>query len=282
MTRTTYFLAFFIAISPLLSKEATPVNRGELPPDAQALLGKYEATGKLESIVRDDAHGDVSYDVRLLRASGESFGFSVDAAGKLTFEDVRLEEVPEAVRKTITAQTGAGKVSRIEKSAGNEEVEYEVSTVDAAGKTGSFTVDADGKISSIEVGLEELPAAVKRTVIEQVGTGKIEAIEKAIDGTSIEYEVEFRDATGRLVEMTVGSDGGLESITIPVDQLSPGAQATVKERVGDGKIVEVRRVLNQGGKGKANGYPAEVHALKNGVPYSFRVGPNGKFQGLIE
>src|SRR5207244_225535 len=74
--------------------------------------------------------------------------------------------LPPAVQKTIDARLGDGQLQSVEKKAEDGAVAYDVEmTLD--GRTRDFTVAEDGKLINEQMFLNELPAAVRKTIQSQ-------------------------------------------------------------------------------------------------------------------
>ena len=66
-----------------------------------------------------------------------------------------------------------------------------------------------GKKTEREVTIDQVPAAVKATILEQAGENKIEEIEEvSVEGSVVFYEAEWK-AGGKEIEIEVAPDGKL-------------------------------------------------------------------------
>jgi VIT1/CCC1 family predicted Fe2+/Mn2+ transporter len=146
------------------------------------------------------------------------------------------------------------------------------------GQEREFTLDEDGTLARVEMGVGETPPAVQKTVAAQVGAGKLESIAKVIDDDGITYEAEMTTADGKEREFTVGPEGRLLSIEVALEELSAEVQKTIKEQVGAGKIEWIDKSFEM----KKKVQPYEIEATKDGKPFNFSVGPKGRFLGIDE
>ncbi|MDB6022032.1 MAG: hypothetical protein JWQ04_1889 [Pedosphaera sp.] len=124
------------------------VFMNEIPvPARQAIHAQVRAAnGKLGDIDRVVEEGVVTFDVTMNK-DGKDISFSVSRDGKLLGLQVELTETPDAVQKTIRAQTIGGEIKKIEKNIDDEdgEITYDVAAK-RAGKKISFSVDTNGKL----------------------------------------------------------------------------------------------------------------------------------------
>ncbi len=248
----------------------------QIPPQASQCVSKHLGTSKLQSIVRDEENGGV-FNIVMTTAEGKSRTFSVDDTGQIVLEEIDQESTPAAVQKTIVSQAGDAKVTKIERSKEDGELEYHVTVTRGSGTVSGFTVEPDGRLSSVEVELTETSGPVRKTIESQLGSRKLESIEKVFDGATFEYEVEARGASGHLEKFIVGANGKLQSVSALLPELSAPAQKTIKEHIGGGKVHEIHKMMPATPKGNA----LEVYGTKNGRPFNFRVGPAGMFQGQL-
>ncbi|HSU53989.1 MAG TPA: hypothetical protein VLT36_08035 [Candidatus Dormibacteraeota bacterium] len=124
-----------------------------------------------------------------------------------------------------------------------------------AGQERYFTVSADGTLTAVEVGLEETPPEVQKTIKAQVGAGKLENIEKTIEDKDISYEVDMTTKAGQERSFTVGIDGKLTMAQIGLEEVPTAAKKTFEEHLGNQKFGDIYRMYD----GANISYDAEVH-----------------------
>ena len=254
------------------------VTLAETPAAVQKTVTVQVGAGKLEGIDKTFDDGEVGYEVVMTTKDGRERSFTVDQDGTLTSIEVTLAETPATVQKTVTTQVGAGKLESIEKTFDAGEVSYEVMMKTREGQAREFTVEENGTLASVEVALAETPAPVQKTVTAQVGTGKLEKISKVFDDQDITYEAEMTTADGKGRDFTVGAKGKLLSVQVILDELAPDVQKTIKEQIGAGRIVRIAKSFEL----KKKVQPYEVEGRKDGKPFNFSVGPQGRFLGRDE
>jgi len=142
-------------------------------------------------------------------------------------EKVTLDQVPQAVKATILKEAGGAKIKEIEKETKGERTVFEAEFV-KDGKEIEIKVAPDGTLLKREVEgeeeehegrreheeheqkvtLDQVPAAVKATILKEAGGAKIREIEKETKGDRTIYEAEFvKD--GKEIEIKVAPDGTL-------------------------------------------------------------------------
>lgn len=255
----------------LLSLE---VGLADLPPAEQALVTAQLSKGTLESITKTFYRGENSFEVDWTAKSGVEQSCTVSEEGKVTL-DVSLDETPPPVRKTALAQSATGRFTSVEKELEGGDTYYDFFVTGPDGLERNFTVASDGTLSSMEVGLAEIPDSARKTVASQVADGKLESIEKVIDGKDITYEVEMTSKAGANGGFVVIDNGNLLNIQVTFQEVARPAQKTIIEKMGNGKILRIDKSFVMTKKV----YPFDVEGVKDGQPFDFSVGPGGRFLG---
>jgi hypothetical protein len=145
------------------------------------------------------------------------------------------------------------------------------------GQEKSFNVANDGVLSSREVALTETPAAVQAAIKIQLGDGSLKSIDEDFDPAGNSFDVEAVAQDGGKKSFSVAPDGRLLSEEVTLEKLLPPARKTIREKIGDGKILRIDRSLSEK---KAGVLPYQVEGRKDGKPFDFSVGPHGRFLGM--
>ncbi len=279
MNSKTPFGLFFLSASLLASfadDEMKTVSLASLPVAVQKAIQAQVGDGKLGEIARVEEEGEIAFDCTVSKGETEH-SFSVSETGTLLSLEVELAEVPAIARKAIEKQVGQGTLDNITKIFDDGDVSYEVDYTTKEETERSFTVGADGKLQRLQVTLAEVPAAVRKTIEAQAGESKLGDIFKTFEDGETGYDVEMT-RNGQDREFSVAADGKLESTQGFLSELPPPALKTVKEKIGDGKILRLDEVFEKRG----GVFPFEVEGRKDGKPFNFSVGPKGRFLGMDE
>ena len=206
---------------------------------------------------------------------------AVFAGGKQREEKVTLDEVPEAVKATILKEAKGANITEIEKETKNGKVVYEAEFV-VGGKEVEIKVDPSGKLLSRkveeedddEVSLNEVPAAVKATILKETKGGKIKEIEREKEDGKIVYEVEFVLA-GKKCAITVDPAGKLlgKEVAVTLDEVPAPVKATILKEAKGAKIKEIEKETKNG----RVIYEAEF--VVDGKEVEIKVDPSGKLLG---
>src|ERR1051325_10708248 len=202
---------------------------------------------------------------------------AVSADGLLSTIEVSLDETPPPVQNTIKGQVRDGTLDNIEKTFEGNDITYEVDMTTKAGADRSFTVALDGKLTSAQVALAEIPAPVQKTISNHLGVGKLVDIFRLTEGNETSYDAEV-DHDGKLRDVIVSPAGKLESIQMFLAEIPAEAQKTIKDKIGSGKIIRIDKSFTS----TRGVLPFEVEARKDGKPFNFSVGPKGRFLGMDE
>jgi len=253
--------------------DAGVIILAQTPPAVQRTVLANIGNGKVTSISKVLEEGEVSYEVDFTK-DGQLRDLRVGENGRLFSIQRGLAETPPAVQKSIRTQLGGDTLDTIEKMIGSDETTYVVNITTRDGRNHQFTIAEDGEILEEEIALSEAPAPVQRTVTAQMGSGILMTLTKTF-GDKVTYEAEFtRD--GKDGAVTVAANGALLSVKITLAETTGPAQTTILEKVGNGRILSVWKSLEK----RENVFPFKVESMKDGKPFNFSVGPNGRFLGI--
>ena len=156
-------------------------------------------------------------------------GSTVQADGKEKEEKVTIDQVPEAVKKTILKEANGAKITEIEKETKGDKIVYEAEFV-VGGKEVEIEIAPDGKLlgrevedddddddeDEEEVTIDQVPDAVRATILKEAKGAKITETEKETEGGKVVYEAEFV-VDGKEIEIEVAADGKLLSREVDDD-----------------------------------------------------------------
>ena len=195
-----------LSVQVSLAETPAPVRK-----TVQAHLGKARL-GEVHRVVEDD---ETTYAIET-HHDGKKQSFNVAADGEFLSYSVLLAETPPPVQKTVKQQVENGRLGEIERSEAAGESTYDVRTF-SNGRRRSFTVAADGRITSLQVLLSETPAPVQQKIQEQSDGASIVRIDRTSQGRETLYEVETKKL-GKKVVFLVSADGKLERKADPRQQ----------------------------------------------------------------
>jgi hypothetical protein len=271
-------LLFLSAVASISAADTAPktLSIHQLPPAVQKTVKDELADSKLIQIEQSEEDSETIYTITR-KVKDEDRYFTVTADGTLSSVEVALDETPPPVQNTIKGQVRDGTLDNIEKAFEGNDINYEVDMTTKSGADRSFTVALDGKLTSIQVTLDEIPAPVRKTINEHVGGGKLIDIFRLTEGNETSYDAEV-DHDGKLRDVIVSPNGKLESIQVSLIEIPPEAQKTINEKIGNGKIMRIDQSFTP----RRNVLPFEVEGRKDGKPFNFSVGPKGRFLGMDE
>jgi hypothetical protein len=122
---------------------------------------------------------------------------------------ITFQQMPEAVQKTVRAETAGGRIRGLWKETeADGRLVYEVEAM-VKGRTRDLNIAEDGTVLVCEqqMTLAELPASVRETVLSAAGKRKIRVIESVTKLGQLAY-YEAKVGTGKAIEdITIGLDG---------------------------------------------------------------------------
>lgn len=198
--------------------------------------------------------------------------FSLTAARVCLADDdstpVALAQIPPSVQKVISTQIGGGTLEDIYQSHEEGQAVYDVDFDSKAGIEGGFTVRADGAIVSVEVGLDDTPAPVRKTILAQAAGWQVDSIDKNLDPGDTTYDIEVSKGAATQ-DFTVDDDGSLLSISLPLNQTPDTVASAIQAQADSAHIDSIYKNLDD----TDLTYDVEVDA--NGVSRNFTIGADG-------
>jgi uncharacterized membrane protein YkoI len=250
---------------------AKKVSFDGLPAAVKQTVQGQLGGGAAGDVERDEEEGEVSYVVTISK-DGKEHDVTVATDGRLLSLEVELAETPAAVQKTIQEHLRGASLDGVEKAFEEDgSFRYDVDSTTKGGDDRSFAVAADGKLLNAQVTLEEVPAAVRKGILDHAGAGKLGDIYWELEDGQVSYDVEMtKDGKDR--DFSVGADGKLESEQVFPGELPPLGQRTLKERIGNGKLIRIDKTMDDG--------MFHAESRKEGKEFDFKIGPGGRFRGL--
>jgi hypothetical protein len=134
--------------------------------------------------------------------------FALCAAAAPAGKKLTVQDLPQAVQKTVQAELKGGEIKNIDKEKEHGVTQYEVETV-LNGKHRDFEVDINGKLLVLEeeTSIDSIPAAAKASILKKVADGKLGMVESFIRGGETLYEAAYTTKAGKKRELLVKADG---------------------------------------------------------------------------
>lgn len=165
-------------------------------------------TSAVDTIDKNLADADISYEVKGTGGDGKDKNFTVADDGTVLSREVALGDTPDAVQKTIATELSGGKVASIDENLDDEGTNFDVTVTSVSGADTSFNVTADGMLASRHIALGEVPRPVQRTIHEQLGDGTLLRVDKSFLKRMgvLPFEIEARK-NGKPFDFAVGPRG---------------------------------------------------------------------------
>ena len=122
---------------------------------------------------------------------------------------VRMQDLPEAVQRTVKQQTKTAKLRGLAKQVEDGQTFYEAETV-LNGKARDVVIDAAGAVAEVEeaTSLASVPGPVQKAFVSAAGGGKVLTVETVTKGSVVSYEATIQKG-GKKSEIAVNGDGTL-------------------------------------------------------------------------
>lgn len=254
---------------------AATVSLDKVPVVVQKAIKEQLKGGTLGEIDQTTDDGTVTFEVAAKKGETE-WSFTLAADGTLLELEIPLSEAPAPVQKTIKTAIGKGTIDLVTKSFDENEVTYDVEFTTTDGKDRFLSVDADGTLNTLEIGLEEAPKAIREKITEVAGKWKVEMVAKSYEEGKVFYDVDLslkdKERDFRLTE-----SGKLETEQVFIEDVTPEARKTILGKLGEGKVVRIDKAYENDGS-----FVFEIEGLKNGQSFDFSVGPKGRMRSKVE
>jgi len=259
----------FKADGTLSSQE---VEIGDLPSLVRTAITDAARQGNLEEIDRTFDDGQTSYVASFARANGHEYDLTFEEDGMLSSQEVDMGELPSLVQTAITHAVGPGKLEGIDQTFEDGETTY-TADITTNGQERDFVFNEDGTLSSQEIAMANLPAAILTAVKANLGNAKVEEIDETFDDEGTTYTVSAT-ASGHEQDFTLSDDGILLSREMMLTETPGGVQKTIAQILGDGKVVRIDQWFDRAK------HSYDIEGQKDGKEFDFTVGPRGKFLGM--
>jgi uncharacterized membrane protein YkoI len=103
---------------------------------------------------------------------------------------VKLSEIPAAAAKALQSHSADGKIVKVEQDEEKGKISYEAKIETKSGGVSEVTVDASGKLLSVEdvITLAGAPEVVRAAIEKEAAGGKVEKIERVKEDGKTTYE----------------------------------------------------------------------------------------------
>lgn len=264
---------FFLGGGGLLcaADSAPGLAIGDTPPAVQKAIRAQIGKGTITAIDKVSDDDGTSYAVQGKNAAGVEKIFTLGDDGVLQSIEVTLDETPAAVQKTIGEQLGKNQLAGIDKTIDERTVEFAVELTTPEGQDRSLIIAPDGTLESREVGLDEVPAAVQAAIKAQLGSARLDSIDKTFDADEVSYEVMTITRNGQERGFTVDALGHMQSLDLTLAETPAPVQAAIKTQIGAGKLQSIDETFSPEGIT----FDVEMNT-KDGAARHFSVNPAGQ------
>jgi uncharacterized membrane protein YkoI len=263
------------SISPDGKLDSMQVFLADTPAAVQKTINAKLQKGKVDNIEESfDDDGNI-YAVEMTAKNGDERHFSVGADGKLESLQMTLTETPAVVQAAIKTQLGDGKLNDIEENFAEGGITFEVEMSAKNGTNLDFSVNSGGKLETLQMVFADTPAEVQETIRAQLGMNKPDRIEEDFADEGNSYEVEMKAPDGSNRDLTVGSDGKLETLQMSLTETPLEIQTAIRTQLGQNKLDRIEKDFDD----ISPTYEIEMKT-KDGSTRSFTLEEDGKLESL--
>jgi uncharacterized protein YxeA len=185
---------------------------------------------------------------------------------------LKMSQVPQKVQQTIKTYASEAEIKKITMGDvdGTKAYEFEI---EKGGRKSEVAITPDGKVLSTEemIPFEEVPNAARQAINAKAAGGKVVSTEKVVEKGKAAFEAVIEKG-GKQSMISVTADGttvGSEE-DILLSEVPEAARKTINAKASGGKIVSVKKVLEEG----KTLFAAVIE--KGGKQTEITVAPDGK------
>jgi uncharacterized protein YxeA len=185
---------------------------------------------------------------------------------------LKMSQVPQKVQQTVKIYASEAEVKKITMGDvdGTNAYEFEI---EKAGRKSEVAITPDGKVLSSEemIPLAEVPDAARQAINAKAAGGKVVSTEKVFESGKTAFEAVI-EKDGKQSIFSVAADGktvGSEE-DVQLSDVPEAARKTINAKAAGGKIVSVKKVLEEG----KTLFAAVIE--KSGKQTEITVAPDGK------
>jgi uncharacterized membrane protein YkoI len=234
-------LSLALVIGPATLYGDHEIQLKDSPAPVQQTIQRYQENGELKRIERQTYNGAPIFEV-IIKRPGPNRELHITESGAVLENDpnfaaqpeslqtrkLRLSDLPATVQNTIRTQAGDSPVDDINQTSHNGRTVYEVE-FQRSGRNQEVHIAGDGTLLPLEprqliagdrkMTFVDLPSTVQRAVQNEVGTGKINLVERKVRRGRTLYQVTY-SRNGQQRDLFVTESG-----TVIRSGLSPDAIA---------------------------------------------------------
>jgi uncharacterized membrane protein YkoI len=240
------------------------------PAKVQAAVKAQPGGGLATRVEESVEDGETNYVVLVKRGDAER-EYTFEEDGRLISAQVLDADLPAAVRQILSAEFKSIKPSEIHRVTGSDETYFHF---DFASSTNSLYIEEGGKWWSLEIPESGLPAPVAATMKKELAGAERGSISRTKEGGKIYFEIETTTKDNRDLRLEILPDGTLQGREeeIPLSLVTAEAQKTIRNRVGDGRLISVSKRTASGG------FVYDVEMEREGKAVKFTVGQHGRIR----
>ncbi|MDQ6632289.1 MAG: PepSY-like domain-containing protein [Verrucomicrobiota bacterium] len=179
--------------------------------------------------------------------NGKPAEMELDPNGKIIYarEERTLSDLPAVAQETLKNLVGA-KLGKVVKATDDGEISFDVE-VTKGGRIHSLEFDDEGILSrdEVEITFKEIPVPAQKTIVAELGNGKIISLTKVMEGDEVSYEIEA-NKNDRPINFEVAADGDLLGYAIALGDVPIAIQETIKQNLAGGKLEQIDKTSEDG------------------------------------
>lgn len=249
------------------------VPLGQAPAGVQKTIKERLGNAQIDDVDRDMDDGKVIFTIGFTIA-GQSRELTLSETGRILSAQVFLKDLPPALQMAIQRVAAAEAIEHIEKVLDEAPEYYAVDWKAKDGKAHTFDLWESGKAKSMQMTLDEVPAAVRTGIAKLGGNDSVKQIAKSFEEADVQY-VATLERSGREHDLTLSEAGQLLRLGIELAEAPPAVQKTVASAAGSGTVTSIDKVVDDG----QTQYEVEWQT-KEGTAHSLTVLEVGKLKSV--
>jgi len=227
----------------------------------------------IEDVDRDQDEGKVIFTITFTLA-GQDRELTLSEGGRILSAQVFLKDLSPALQMAIQHVAPADAIEHIEKVVDETPEYYSVDWKAKDGQSRAFDLWEGGKLKSVQMTLEEAPAAVRAGIQKQAGSDAVRMVSKSFEEADPQYIAKLVHE-GSERDLTVSEAGEFLRIEIGLAEAPPAVRKTVATTIGQGSVTSIEKAMDDGHVQ----YEVEW-TTKEGAAHSFTVLAGGKLRSV--
>lgn len=222
--------------------ETIPLEKA--PAGVQKTIKERLGNAQIEDVDRDMDEGKVIFTISFT-LSGQDRELTLGEDGHIISAQVFLKDLPLALQMAIQRVAAPDAIEHIEKLLEENPEYYSVDWKTKEGQAHTFDLWQSGKIKSMQMTLDEVPASVRKGIGKHGGSDTVKTIAKSFEEADVQYIATLVHGDHER-DLTLSEAGELLRLEIALEEAPAVVQKTITSTIGQGAVTSTDKVIDDG------------------------------------